>query len=94
MFSLGKNVHNCKVSTQHAKRMQSERIFNPSEVINPVWNNQDDFGRFVQPNTRKLYFEGAYSADALVSIENYLIPTHVNSVTLNGYGIQGTDLYN
>jgi len=93
MFSINKNIHNCKVRAENANRNQSERIFNPSAMICPVWTNQDDLGRFVTKDSRKLYTAGCNSANDIVETENYLYASHINQFNLNSYGIDGSDLY-
>ena len=93
MFSINKNIHNCKVKTFNAERMESDRMFNTNNLICPVWNGQDDYGREVSQDTRMLLTYGCNHADDLVKVENYLNPGQLSNWNLNAYGIDGTDLY-
>ena len=85
MFSINKNIHNCKVNTANAARLESERIFNNSKMACYTWNDQDNLGRFVGTDTKYTKAPGCNSAIDRVDVEDYLRPTFINSITLNAF---------
>ena len=45
MISLEKNIRTCKADTAWANRFQSDRVFNPNNMLCPPWHNHDNLGR-------------------------------------------------
>jgi hypothetical protein len=70
-------------------KLYSERFLNACDVVCPVWNGTDSYGRFVNPDTVPIETAGCRSALDRVAVENYHRPQYFNFVSLDGYGIHG-----
>lgn len=88
-ISLQKSVRTCKVSTEWAPKIQSERFLNPCQVVCPVWNGMDQYGRMVSPDSFMIETAGCRSALDRVDVENYQRPQYFEYVNLDGFGVQG-----
>ncbi len=92
-FSLQGSVRTCKVDTAWANRVQTDRFFNPDNMICPVWNGLDTYGRPVQADTFITKNGGCNSAADRVVVENSVYrPQYFEYVTLDAAGLNG-DLY-
>jgi hypothetical protein len=92
-ISLLGSINVCKVNTGWADKIQSDRFENPSNLLCPLWNGQDNFGRFVHPDSFVTKNAGCNSADDRVAVENFLRPQYMEYVALDAAGFQAP-LYN
>jgi len=87
-ISLLGSINVCKVNTGWADKIQSDRFENPSNLLCPLWNGQDNFGRFVHPDSFVTKNAGCNSADDRVAVENFLRPQYMEYVALDAAGFQ------
>lgn len=87
-ISLLGSINVCKVNTGWADKIQSDRFENPSNLLCPLWNGQDSFGRFVSPDSVNTKNAGCNSAADRVSVENFLRPQYMEYVALDAAGFQ------
>jgi hypothetical protein len=87
-ISLLGSINVCKVNTGWADKIQSDRYENPSNLLCPLWNGQDNFGRFVHPDSFVTKNAGCNSADDRVAVENFLRPQYMEYVALDAAGFQ------
>lgn len=87
-ISLLGSINVCKVNTGWANKIQSDRFENPSNLLCPLWNGQDNFGRFVHPDSFVTKNAGCNSADDRVTVENFLRPHYMEYVALDAAGFQ------
>jgi hypothetical protein len=92
-ISLLGSINVCKVNTGWANKIQSDRFENPSNLLCPLWNGQDNFGRFVHPDSFVTKNAGCNSADDRVAVENFLRPQYMEYVALDAAGFNAP-LYN
>ncbi len=92
-ISLLGSINVCKVNTGWADKIQSDRYENPSNLLCPLWNGQDNFGRFVHPDSFVTKNAGCNSADDRVAVENFLRPQYMEYVALDAAGFQNPSLY-
>ena len=92
-ISLLGSINVCKVNTGWADKIQSDRFENPSNLLCPLWNGQDNFGRFVHPDSFVTKNAGCNSADDRIAVENFLRPQYMEYVALDAAGFQAP-LYN
>ena len=89
-FSLQGSVRTCKVDTAWANRIQTDRFFNPDNMICPVWNGLDTYGRPVQADSFVTKNGGCNSAADRVVVENAVgRPQYFEYVTLDAAGLNG-----
>ncbi len=89
-FSLQGSVRTCKVDTAWANRIQTDRFFNPDNMICPVWNGLDTYGRPVQADSFNTKNGGCNSAADRVVVENAVFrPQYFEYVTLDAAGLNG-----
>ena len=88
-ISLEASIRTCKVDTQHAARINSDRFLNPSNMICPIWNGLDNLGRSVCADSFKTKSGGCNSALDRVHVENALRPQYSQYINLNTLGIKG-----
>lgn len=91
-MSLQASVRSCDVNVGEADRIQSDRFFNPQNMVCIPWNGIDSTGREVCPDSWWTKTAGCDSAEDRVMVENALRPKYMNYVTLNAAGIQ-SDIY-
>jgi hypothetical protein len=91
-ISLLGSVRTCKMDQAWADRIQTDRFFNPSSMICPVWNGMDSAGRDVCPDSFYTKAPGCNSAQDRVLVENSQRPQYMEYVTLSAMGYEG-DLY-
>lgn len=88
--SLEKAIRTCKVNTAWANRVESDRIFNPNNMMCPVWNGRDLAGREVCPDSFYTKRAGCNSAEDRVLVENNVSrPQYMEYITLSANGIRG-----
>jgi hypothetical protein len=89
VLSLLKSVRSCSVDTGYANKLQSDRFLNSCQVICPVWNGMDQYGRVASPDSYMIETAGCRSALDRVDVENYQRPQYFELVNLDGFGVQG-----
>ena len=82
----------CKVDTAWANRVESDRFFNPNNMVCPVWNGMDNAGRSVCPDSFVTKTAGCNSAEDRVLVENDQRPQYMEYINLSANGF-GADLY-
>jgi hypothetical protein len=93
VLSLAKSVRSCRTDVGWANKLQSDRFLNPCQVVCPVWNGTDQYGRIVSPDSYMIETSGCRSALDRVDVENYQRPQYFELVNLDGYGINSGNLY-
>jgi hypothetical protein len=88
-ISLQKSVRSCDVSTGEAPRIQSDRFFNPSNMVCIPWNGMNNKGQQVCPDSWWTKTAGCNSSEDRILVENELRPKYTNYVTLGAEGISG-----
>lgn len=88
-ISLSKSVRSCKVNTDAAERMYSDRYQNSDAILCPVWNKVDITGRTVCRDSFYTKNQGCNSANDRIVVENDHRPRYMEYVTLNAEGIEG-----
>jgi len=88
-MSLEKSVRTCDVNVGEANRIQSDRFFNPSNMVCIPWNGMNSKGQEVSPDSWWTKTPGCDSAEDRVMVENGLRPSYINYVTLGAAGIDG-----
>ena len=91
-ISLEKSVRTCSVNTGEANRIQSDRFFNPNNMVCIPWNGINNKGQDVSPDTFYTKTAGCDSAEDRIYVENSQRPKYFNYVTLGAQGVQG-DIY-
>lgn len=91
-LSLEKSVRSCDVNVGEANRLQSDRFFNPQNMVCIPWNGLNNKGQEVCPDSFYTKTAGCDSAEDRVMVENSQRPKYMNYVTLGAQGIQG-DIY-
>jgi hypothetical protein len=91
-FSLEAALRTCKVDTAWANRVQTDRMFNPNNMVCPVWNGMDNAGREVSPDSYYTKSAGCNSAEDRVLVENDQRPQYMEYVNLSAQGFQ-SDIY-
>lgn len=87
-ISLLGAINVCKVNTGWADKIQSDRFENPNNMLCPLWNGQDTYGRFVAPDSFYTKTPGCASADDRVEVENFLRPQYMEYVALDAAGFK------
>jgi len=88
-ISLEKSVRTCDVNTGEANRIQSDRFFNPMNMVCIPWNGLNNKGQEVCPDSWWTKTPGCDSAEDRVMVENAQRPKYINYVTLGAQGIDG-----
>lgn len=91
-ISLEKSVRTCNVNVGEANRIQSDRFFNPSNMVCVPWNGLNNKGQEVSPDSFWTKTPGCDSAEDRVLVENAQRPKYFNYVTLGAQGVNG-DIY-
>lgn len=86
-LSLERSIRTCQVDSGQANRIQSDRFFNPNNMVCIPWNGVDSEGREVCPDSFWTKTAGCDSAEDRVMVENGLRPKYMNYVTLSAAGI-------
>lgn len=82
-ISLEGSIRTCKVDSGWASKLASDRYFNPSQMLCPVWNSVDVSGRPVCADSYGTKTAGCNSASDRIIIENSLRPQYSSYVTLD-----------
>lgn len=93
-ISLLGSINVCKVNTGWADKIQSDRIENPSNLLCPLWNGQDSYGRLIHPDSFNTKNAGCNSAADRVGVENFLRPQYMEYVALDAAGFNGNQGFN
>lgn len=89
-ISLEKSVRTCDVNVGEAPRIQSDRIFNPNNMVCIPWNGINNKGQEVCPDSFYTKTPGCDSAEDRVMVENEVTrPKYMSYVTLGAEGISG-----
>ena len=88
-MSLEKSVRSCSVNVGESNRIQSDRFFNPSNMVCIPWNGLNNKGQLVSPDSFYTKTPGCDSAEDRVMVENAQRPNYMSYVTLGAQGIQG-----
>lgn len=88
-ISLEKSVRTCDVNVGEANRIQSDRFFNPTNMVCIPWNGLNSKGQEVCPDSFWTKTPGCDSAEDRVMVENAQRPKYINYVTLGAQGIDG-----
>jgi hypothetical protein len=89
MISLEKAIRTCKVNTQEANRIESDRYLNPHNMVCPMWQGVDLTGRTVCKDSFYTKSPGCNSAEDRVVVENNVSrPQYYEYITLNSQGLQ------
>ncbi len=91
-LSLEASVRTCDVNVGEANRIQSDRFFNPQNMVCIPWNGLNNKGQEVCPDSFWTKTAGCDSAEDRVMVENAQRPKYMNYVTLNAAGLDG-DIY-
>lgn len=91
-LSLEASIRTCKVDTAWDVRAQSDRFFNPNEMVCPVWGGTDLAGRLVCPDSFNTKTAGCNSALDRALVENELRPQYMEYVNLSAAGYTA-DIY-
>jgi hypothetical protein len=94
MISLLGSLNTCKVNTGYAPKIQSDRFENPENLLCPLWNGTDNYGRFVSPDSFVTKSAGCNSAEDRVRVENWLRPQYMEYVALDAMGFRNPSLFN
>lgn len=86
-ISLEGAIRTCKVDTAWAPRVESDRFFNPNNMVCPVWNGMDTTGRIVCPDSFWTKRAGCNSALDRVDVENAQRPQYAEYINLDASGI-------
>lgn len=87
--SLENSIRTCSVNVGEANRIQSDRFFNPQNMVCIPWNGVNNKGQEVSPDSFWTKTPGCDSAEDRVMVENAQRPKYVNYVTLSAGGING-----
>ena len=88
-ISLESAIRTCKVLTDYADKVQSDRFLNPNNMVCPIWNGVDTAGRQVCPDSFYTKRAGCNSAEDRVVVENNLRPSYYEYITLSAAGTKG-----
>ena len=88
-ISLEASVRTCSVNTGEANRIQSDRFFNPQNMVCIPWNGLNNKGQEVSPDSFYTKTPGCDSAEDRVLVENSQRPKYFNYVTLGAQGVAG-----
>jgi hypothetical protein len=91
-ISLERSIRSCQVNTGEANRIQTDRFFNPNNMVCIPWNGLNNKGQTVCPDSFYTKTAGCDSAEDRVMVENSLRPKYFNYVTLGAAGVQA-DIY-
>lgn len=91
-ISLEASIRTCKVETGEASRIESDRFFNPNNMVCIPWNGYNNKGQSVCADSFYTKTAGCNSALDRVSVESFLRPDYAAYINLNMAGLQG-DIY-
>ena len=89
-ISLESAIRTCKVDTAYANKVQSDRFFNPTLMMCPVWNGVDTTGREVCVDSYYTKNAGCNSPADRIMVENDVTrPQYMEYINLSAQGING-----
>jgi hypothetical protein len=88
-ISLEASVRTCDVNVGEASRIQSDRFFNPNNMVCVPWNGLNNKGQECCPDSFWTKTAGCNSAEDRVMVENAQRPKYMSYVTLGAQGIEG-----
>ena len=88
-ISLEASVRTCSVNVGESQRIQSDRFFNPNNMVCIPWNGLNNKGQEVSPDSFYTKTPGCDSAEDRVLVENSQRPKYFNYVTLGAQGLAG-----
>jgi len=91
-LSLEAAIRTCKVDTAWANRVESDRFFNPNNMVCPVWNGLDSAGRPACPDSYWTKAAGCNSSEDRLLVENDLRPQYMEYINLSANGFT-SDMY-
>ena len=92
-ISLLGSLQVCKVNTGYANKLQSDRTESPENMLCPMWQGTDNYGRYVNPDSFWTKTAGCNSAEDRVLVENNLRPDYAEYVSLDAKGWKNPLLY-
>jgi len=92
MISIEGSIRTCKVNTGNADKIQTDRMFNPENMVCIPWNGFNNKGQEVCPDSWYTKTPGCNSAGDRVTVETDLRPDYAAYINLNMQGLQG-DIY-
>ena len=92
-ISLLGSISVCKVNTGYADKIQSDRFENPNNMMCPLWNGLDNYGRAVNPDSFYTKNAGCNSAEDRVMTENFLRPQYMEYVALDAAGFNNPTMF-
>jgi len=81
IVNLESALRTCKVDTAYQERIQSDRFFNPKNLVCPVWNGLDTAGRVACADSFYTKREGCNSAEDRVGVENIQRPQYMQYIS-------------
>lgn len=81
ILNLESALRTCKVDTGYQQRIQSDRFFNPKNLVCPVWNGLDTAGRVACADSFYTKREGCNSAEDRVGVENIQRPQYMQYIS-------------
>lgn len=84
--ALTGSVQTCSVNTGYATKLWSDRFENPSNLLCPLWNGLDQYGRAVSYDSYNTKTAGCESALDRVAVENYQRPQYSDFIPLDTMG--------
>ena len=81
IVNLESALRTCKVDTAYQQRIQSDRFFNPKNLVCPVWNGLDTAGRVACTDSFYTKREGCNSALDRVGVENIQRPQYMQYIS-------------
>jgi hypothetical protein len=92
-ISLESSIRTCKVNPEEANRIESDRFFNPHNMVCPMWQGVDSTGRPVCPDSFYTKRAGCNSAEDRVAVENAVSrPSYFEYITLSANGVKSGGL--
>jgi hypothetical protein len=88
-LSLTKSIRTCKVDTGKAEQIQTDRFFNPNNMVCIPWGGHNNKGQKVCLDSWYTKTPGCNSAMDRVVVENDLRPDYADNINLNTSGIDG-----
>lgn len=85
-FSFTGVVQSCSVNTGYANKLQSDRFENPQNLLCPLWNGLDQYGRVSSYDSFYTKAPGCQSAEDRVAVENYQRPQYIDFIPLDASG--------
>ena len=85
-ISLTGSLQTCSVNTGYSSKLQSDRYENPNNLLCPLWNGLDQYGRAVSYDSYYTKSPGCESALDRVAVENYQRPQYSEFIALDAQG--------